>query len=193
LIWNPEDSTRRGLSLRDPAALPLRANDQIRIQVELNRPAYLYVVWIDSRGKAAPVYPWTPGHWGQRPESEGPSKRVSLPTAEDRGWKMQGPSGMETLMLLARDRPLPREVELKEYFADLSPTNLPNPRALVCFAQGRPITPAVDPKRGPSFFDTKQIDDPVLTTQRLIQERLNQFFPLIRAVSVASVGEEKGP
>jgi serine/threonine protein kinase len=193
LIWNPEDSTRRGLSLKDPTALPLRANDQIRIQVALNHPAFLYVVWIDSRGKAAPVYPWKPGHWEQWPESEEPTSRLSLPTAEDRGWKMEGPSGMETLMLLARERPLPREVALKEYFAQLPPTTLPNPRALLCFAQGRPVSRAMDPERGPDFFDTEHIGDPVLTTQRLIQERLSQYFPLIRAVSVASVGEEKKP
>jgi len=50
LIWNKDDPSRRGLSVRDPQTLPLRANDQIRIQVELNRPAYLYVV--DSSGAA---------------------------------------------------------------------------------------------------------------------------------------------
>jgi len=193
LIWNKDDPSRRGLSVRDPQTLPLRANDQIRIQVELNRPAYLYVVWIDSRGKATPVYPWTPGHWEQRRENEKPSKGFSLPAVGDKGFPMEGPSGMEPLMLLARDEPLPDNVELRKYFTGLPPTHLSERRALIRFDQGKPIASAEDSQRAPDFSHPVQINDPVLPTQRLIQERVNQYFPLIRAVSVASEGAEKKP
>jgi len=192
LIWNKKDRSRQGLSLKDPQALPLRADDLIQIQVEVNRPAYLYVVWIDSQGKATPVYPWTPGRWEQRRKNEKPSKRLSLPSAADYV-PMEGPSGMETLMLLARDEPLPDNVELRKYFTGLPPTHLSERRALIRFDKGQPIAPAEDPERGPDFSHPVQINDPVLTTQRLIQERVNQYFPLIRAVSVASEGAEKKP
>jgi len=48
LIWSSADKNRRGLRLREPSALPLRANDQIRVQVELSRPAYVYMLRIDD-------------------------------------------------------------------------------------------------------------------------------------------------
>ena len=63
-VWNTSDRSRRGLSLKE--AVPLRPNDWLRIEARLNRPAYVYVVWIDSQGRASPVYPWTPGDWASR-------------------------------------------------------------------------------------------------------------------------------
>ena len=42
--------------------------------------------------------------------------------------------------------------------------------------------------RSPRFFDPQRIDDPLLQSQRLLQERLSPHFPLIRAISFASSG-----
>ena len=42
-VWKREDTTK-GLRIDDPKALPLRAKDYVRLEVRLNRPAYVYVV-----------------------------------------------------------------------------------------------------------------------------------------------------
>ena len=189
LIWNQRDPARRGLGLHDRSALPLRAGDQIRVEARLNRPAYAYLVWIDSQGVAWPVYPWPPGDWTSRPARETPRDRVALPEAADEGWPMHGPGGMETLVLLARDEPLPAEVRLETLLAGLPKQLCQNPQALVWFENGRPVTVAEDRLRGPDFFDPLQIDDPVLRTQQLLRGRLAAHFPVMRAVSVASQGE----
>ena len=54
------------LPLRDPAARPLREGDEVRIEAKLNRRGYAYILWIDTKGKVIPVYPWVEGEWGRR-------------------------------------------------------------------------------------------------------------------------------
>ena len=58
LVWNKADSGRQALSLTDPGTLPLRPQDKIQITAKLNRPAYVYVIAVDSHSQAIPVYPW---------------------------------------------------------------------------------------------------------------------------------------
>jgi serine/threonine protein kinase len=191
LLWNPENPSRRGLSVTDLRAAPLRANDQIRVHAELNKPAYLYLLWIDSRGQVQPVFPWTPGRWETLAGKETPILRVNLPPEVDRGWPLAGPAGMETLMLLARETPIPPTLDLKSSLADLPRQTMQDAQAIVWFSDGNPVTVAMNKTRGPQFFDPQQIQDPVLITQRHIQERLGRYFPVIRAVSVASQGKEQ--
>jgi hypothetical protein len=104
------------------------------------------------------------------------------------GWPIKGPPGMETLLLLARESPLPRDVDLQQLLAGLPPQTMQDPKSLVEFENGGVITRAHRRERGPQFFDPHQIDDPVLRTQQVIQEKLSPYFPLIRAVSVANQG-----
>src|SRR5262249_16882540 len=100
-----EPRTRR---LNDDRALPLKAGDGVAVEVELNRSAYLYVLWINTAGEVAPVYPWRPGHWEDRPDAEVPVRRLRRP--EERYYPMKkGVPGMETLVVFARETPLPRE------------------------------------------------------------------------------------
>lgn len=188
-VWNPQAPGRNGLGLGDPGALPLRPGDQIRVEARLNRPAYAYLVWIDSQGAAWPVYPWTPGDWAARPAQETPQERLTLPEATDEGWPMQGPRGMETLLLLARDAPLPAGLRLETLLAGLPRQACQDPQAIVWFENGRPVAVESDRLRGPNFADPRQIPDPVLQTQELLRGRLSSYFPVMRAVSVANQGE----
>jgi hypothetical protein len=166
----------------------LRASDQIRIEAEVSRPAYLYVLWIDSQGKALPVYPWKPGCWEEYPAKEEPTDRLSLPEQRNRGWPMGGGPGMETVVLLGRDGPLPPELDLTQLLADFGPQTMQHLYALVEFDAGQVLGSAVQPDRGPQFFDPQQIDDPVLKTQQRLAETLGPHFQLIRAVSFANQG-----
>jgi serine/threonine protein kinase len=199
-IWHPDNPRRQHLSLSDPGAMPLQHGDQIRIEAVVNRPAYLYIIWIDSEGVPQPVYPWKPGEWGRPAGPEKPVDHLQLPEVADgvvkgwnvKGWKVQGPPGMETLILLARESPLPAEVDLRELFSGLPRQAVQEPRALVWFADWKLVRREDEHKdehvRGPQFFDPQAIEDPVLQTETLLRQRLSRYFAMMRAVSFANRG-----
>ena len=116
--------------------MPLRPQDWIRVKAELNRPAYIYLIWIDSQGRASPVYPWKPGDWAGLPAKQSPTARLSLPEAADEGWPIQGPGGMETLLLLAREEPLPQDVDLAGLLAGLPRQPMLDENLLAWFDNG---------------------------------------------------------
>jgi len=185
LIWNPADATRRGLGIRDEGALPLRQGDQIRINIELSAPAYLYLIWLDSEGQAAPVFPWTSGQWNTRAAVESRLAKLSLPEAADHGWPLTGAAGLETLVVLARSTPLPDHLELRGLFQGLPLQRMPDARTVAWFRDGKLITARQDARRSPNFFHEQQLDDPLLVMQRLLYDRLREHFELIDAVSFA--------
>ncbi len=189
LLWDTQNSSRRGVGIRDAAARPTHRSDQIRVKVALNRPAYVYLLWVGGDGKVAPVYPWRPGDWHNRPQQEQPIDHLSLPPEQDRGWPMGGGAGMETIVLLARDTPLPPTVDLENAVAGLQVQKVQSPDALVEFEGGHPVTESMDHTRAPLFFDSQRIDDPLMQNQQLMEERLGRHFPFISAVSFANRGE----
>jgi serine/threonine protein kinase len=180
-VWDPVNPSRRGLSLTEPSALPLRQGDQIRVEASVDRPAYLYLIWVGSDGKALPVYPWKAGDWSARVGAEHQTAALSLPERIDGGWELEGGPGMETLVLLAREQPFPEGTAIRDFFADLPAQRLQSNRAIVWLNHGE-----VARDRSPKFFDVKELNDPMLRTQRLLAERLKPHFPLIRAVSFAN-------
>jgi len=174
LVWRPEDSEHRGLGLRDPDALPLRAEDQIRIEVESSVPAYLYVFWIDTNGTVLPVYPWRPGHWEDRPEEEEPLTRLSLPELTHSGWPIKfGDPGMESVLVLARSTPLPRDVDLQAQLASSGPMRIQDPRGAVWFEDWSMITSRVD--RGIDPSRVTRIRDPILEHNAWLKSQLERY------------------
>jgi serine/threonine protein kinase len=192
-IWgDPMDRLRRDVRLTDPGALPLRPGDQVRFEAELNRPAYLYVLLIDTEGKVEPMYPWNHGHWSERPAGEQPRDRLSLPEepAPDGGpggWEvLKGPPGMETVILLARDSPWPADVDLRTLLNKLPAQKEQTRRSAVWFENGDVVREGTER----SFnFDVRRIDDPVLQTQAILRERLGPWVTYSRAVSYANRGK----
>ena len=164
----------------------------MRVLAELTRPAFIYLIWIGSDGKAFPLYPWIEGDWTARPEVENPLKLVSLPEQANFGWPMEGPAGMETLVLVARESPLPKQVDLKALFDDepLPPQVMQDSKSLVLFANGKSVTAQQDRLRAPIFFNPQRLHDPVLDAQRMIDSRLKPHFQLISAISFAKVEKE---
>ncbi len=181
-VWDPKNVHRQGLSMDEPGALPLHPGDQIRLEITASRPSYLYVVWITSDNEIAPVYPWSPGKWEERPQQEKPISSVSLPEGVDTRWPMKGPDGMETLVLLGRDTPLPDDVDLKQLVSGFPKQQIRDPCAIVWLDSGRVAGPM---QRGPEFLDPRKADDPVAEAQRFLLERLQPHFQLVRAVSFA--------
>jgi hypothetical protein len=112
--------------------------------------------------------------------------RISLPDEQDSGWELEPAVGMETLVLLARSEPLSAEIDLQRLLSGLPPQPQQSDRTLVWLDDGQLVQELT---RAPRFFDPQQIDDPLLKTQRQLQERLSPHFSLIRAISFASSGE----
>jgi hypothetical protein len=189
-VWDDKHSERRRLRLNEPGALPLRAGDLVRVEAEVHPSAYLYAVVIDPAGRAQPLYPWKPGQWDSRPNEETPVGHLNLPQAADEGWRVSpGPAGMETVVLLARPKPLTvaEEAQLMAALAGLGPLKEQTPRSVVWFENGEEVKN--DAAQRAWEFDTGKIEDPVLRTQALMRDKLGPLFPYTRAVSYANAGK----
>jgi serine/threonine protein kinase len=187
VVTEPGNPRRHLLHLHDPAARPLQKGDEVRVVAELNRPAYLYVLWIDTRGKVGPVYPWLGGEW-ERPEQERAVQRLSLPEKPGDIWPIKpGPAGMEALVLLAREAPLSPEVDLAKALGDLGPQPLLDEMDVAWFENGELVRG--EPERAPNLKEARPGSSPVLRTQGALQERLKGLgFTYTRAVTFANRG-----
>jgi hypothetical protein len=186
----PGDQLRRGLWLNDPAARPLRKGDRVRIHTELNRPAYQYVLWIDTAGKVTAIYPWIDGDWDKR-RPQRPRARLSLPEEKlDELFEIDpGTPGMETLLLLVRETPLPRDVDLAKILAGLEPQQRKRDEELAevaWFENGEVVRDEKD--RGPNLVDTVKSSNPILRLHHELHERLGKHFTYTRAVTFGNRG-----
>jgi hypothetical protein len=181
-------ATRRRLA--DPGALPLQPGDQFRIEATAERPAYLYLFWIDTEGTTLPVYPWQPGRWGTRPAEEQPVTALELPLTATKGYTISGDQpGMETLILVARaERLALTDTEIRGWFIGLPPQRpYQKPESAVWFENGQIVTG--DDNRRPRGFEEAIIDDPVLRVQGALKERIGPHAAGTAAVSVARLGK----
>jgi hypothetical protein len=190
-VDDPNDPHRRNLRLDWPRVLPLKAGDRFRIEVKLNRAAYLYLLWVGSDGKVAPIYPWRPGHWDARPAEERKRDRLHLPEKADKAWEIPaGRPGMETLLLLVREEtPLPPKDE--ETLRKL-PSGTPVPTEIlikeaVWLENGREITIDLRDRAAPGR-KTRKSDDPVLAIRRLFSEKLPPLGEYYQAIVFSSQG-----
>ncbi len=198
LVVKSKDGTRRRLRLADPHAVPLRAADEFRIEARLDRPAYLYLFWVGSEGKVAPLYPWKEHDWAQRPAEEQKVTGAELPEIITDILEIPAsPPGLETLVLLARDdSPLPREDEAK-LAQGLSGTPVPLPADVtkaiwiedgeeVTFEPTAGLKDAV-PRSMPSPT-TRKSNDSVLRIRALLKEKVKPLGSYSQAVLFPNEG-----
>jgi hypothetical protein len=186
-VWDDQHPLRRDRRLNQEGALPLKPGDQVRIEARLNRPAYVYLLLIGTTGRVDPLYPWEPGEWDTRPADEEPIDRLDLPEAPNKGWRVKaGEPGMETLILLAREAPLGRDVDLAVLLRGIPRQREQHLQAVVWFENGEVVRD--EPERAFAFF-AEEINDPVLQTQALLKGRLQRHFSYSRAVSYAHRGK----
>jgi hypothetical protein len=104
LIERTTAGVTRLLRLNQPGVLPLRQDDKLRIEAEVDPPAYVYILWLDPSHDITPVYPWSAEvGWGSRPAKEQPVRKISLPA--NAGMRYTAPlvkPGVATMLLLAR-------------------------------------------------------------------------------------------
>jgi hypothetical protein len=108
---------KQAARIDEPEATPVRAGDKMHLTVRFNQPACTYLVWLDGRGQATPLYPWNQDVFevkeiAQRPPDCQPVKIIFSPMTIGNGWEFDGPSGLDTVLLLARRTPLGENVRL---------------------------------------------------------------------------------
>jgi hypothetical protein len=90
--------------------MPVPERTWLMVEVGVNRPAHLYLIYLDGRGEAAPLYPWKGYRWV---ELQRPPARSFLKWPEDLTTPFDpselGPSDIDTVLLLVRDRPFSDE------------------------------------------------------------------------------------
>jgi hypothetical protein len=175
--------------LNHPDHLPVKRTELIRIDARLNRPAYMYVVWIDSKGKATPMYPWLDEDWAKR-EPEKPREVWGFPQGADQFAPLdEGPQGVECMVLMCRDTPLPESVDLKAIFANLPSHNGTDVKVSAWFENGELVRN--DQDRGPIRLDKAILsENPVLRTQALLRTKLKAIFPYTRAACFGCEGDK---
>jgi hypothetical protein len=187
-VWSKEGGGKRGLRVDEPGALPLLPGEWAHIEARLNQPAHVYLVWLDSRGKAIQLCPRGDGKFGSRPSDGSPRQTVHSPEALDQGHKMSGPGGLETVLLLARRKPLSPGTDVAALFGPFPRSPLRDERefAVRGFGEGQPVEALrVGEHRGIGD-EPDRIDDPLLRVMERLKAE-NQF-DLIKAVRFAYRG-----
>jgi hypothetical protein len=178
--WDATGLCRR--TLHDAGALPMPAKTHLYLEARLRRPAYIYLVWIDTEGKTYPMHGWQGGSW--RPDATLTAvDRVELPSA-GKTIPLAGPAGTETVVLLARATPLteddpplfgPDKVEAFRRILSRPPAD-----SRRCY-----VFPTVGLK-GPGAEEA--ITDPVELLHDALRDLCGRF-DLVRAVSFANRGD----
>ena len=105
-----QGNQQRLLALEEAGVLPLRRGDGLRIEARTTRPAYFYVLNLDAAGEVWPMYPWRKNDWEDVAEEKlRDFFCIPDPSAGDAAKLQAGPSGIEAVVVLARDRPLTAE------------------------------------------------------------------------------------
>jgi hypothetical protein len=194
LVLRPAAGQVNKLMLSDPESLPLRlGSDYVRIEAKLNRPAYLYIVWVDPDGSVNLVYPWDEEKKCRLPD-EKPTQGLFWPDEKTGGFLNPGPAGTSTLLLLAREDKLPEQEDIGNLFGKLAPQKSLQRREAAWFENGEVVKgekrfAAINfpPDRGVTASKRLAIDDPVMQVQALLRSpTLRQHFAYSRAVCFSS-------
>jgi hypothetical protein len=198
-VWSETEPHKKMLQIgRDFGALPVINKERIRVEVSLNQPAHIYLLWLDSEGTVTPLYPWNLGPKIREkqlvfPPELPPRAEVISPAAQKdhkgMGWVMGGKSGLDTILLLARRNPLPPTFKFTDALGEV-PVALGLRDHQECAVrggdEGQPLSQVVmDQQRAPES-EARAIDEPLLR----MMNRLRAHFPLVRAVRFAHEGRE---
>jgi serine/threonine protein kinase len=189
-VWSKANGGKQGLKVDEPGALPLLAGEQVHLEARVNQPAYPYVLWLDGQGHVSLLYPHRDQKFGGRPSGTSARVTVDCPEAVDEGFRMIGPGGLETALLLVRRTPLPPDIDLTVSIGRLPPSPLRNPLEVAKRGgnEGQPIAALqISLHRGINEAQTEKIDDPLL--QLMQRLRTENQFEVVRAVRFAYKGE----
>lgn len=170
------------LPIEAPRARPVQNGDLVRVEAQLNRPAYVYLAWIDSAGQAQPFYPGDPEDWSAWQSPPKPVSFVAFPPGGDSGLPIIGEAGMETIVMLAADEPLPDDLSPQNLFANLPSQPLRQSTTLLYLDNAQKSKRRL---RGGDWQNIQTVGDPALETQRKLHDRFADHVSLIHAVIFA--------
>ena len=181
---NPDQGLRikDRISATQPGALPLQTGEIVRFEVDLNQPAYVYLLWVSPDGSVVPLYPWDAEHFKtgwEAPKVAGSGRaidHVMIPTSPYRGFEAVEPLGLQTVVLLARRQPLDERVDLAQLL-----DGLPTTPMLAMNATPGPIL------RGLKTGQTKATDDAQFDE---LTTRLGAHFELMRVMSFPQIAAQ---
>jgi hypothetical protein len=193
--WDDEDQAGRRASAsnvcgdRTDLIPEVAALSEIRVSVELNRPAYVYIVWIDTEGTVSPQYPWIDHDWGRR-DAEGKAAKFELPRFEGAwgAWTMgPGEPGLETMVLLCRDEPLPESVDLAGMLRGLGkvPLDGQDANAVSWFENGKTVRG--EKQRAP-LAKAVEGGNSLERINREIHRRVRDHFEYTRTITYGNAG-----
>jgi hypothetical protein len=176
-VWKKNDPSS-GRTLGDAGALPLQAGDWMRVEARAEREAYLYLIYLDAQGEASPLFPWRRYNWDDRPE-EHRRRGIDVPEnpQKDALPLTPGPSGIEAVLLLARDEPLRADEvrRLRQLFEKVPPPGRFDPlRGAVWLGADERFGDDHDRGR-PNVDQSGTLVDPVERIRRLVRGELKDL------------------
>jgi hypothetical protein len=178
------------VSLDDANVLPLQAGDALRIEARTARPAYFYVLNMTADGHVWLMYPWRDDQEWDSIAEEKPRDQYVIPDpAKGVASRLDpGPSGIESIVVLARATPLTvaERGQLREWLKSWPTDQGTFDPLRAAVTVGADELRFADPRdqqaRGKvNVGDAVEDSDPVLRLRRLLQGEL-------RALGVASRG-----
>jgi hypothetical protein len=183
------------LPIDQPGALPARPGELVRAEVGLDRPAYSYLLLLTSQGEVVPLYPWNEGPDLNVLDANAPppvrrEQNWANPRRANTGWELDRVAGLETLLLLVREEPLPAGFKLKQVLGKVPAghrARLRNPREAVLLGQERGMpkpTTLLSLNRG-TVAQAREVDEPLAE----VLDRLRETFVVQWAARFAHVAE----
>jgi len=86
--------------------------ERVQLQIRLNQPAHLYVVWLDHQGQAVTIHPWSNSNWKwPMPDLKVNDLIIPNPQQGEEGntLMVEGRAGVENIIILARGKPIDRK------------------------------------------------------------------------------------
>jgi serine/threonine protein kinase len=193
-VWKKNDTTRM-LTPADAEAMPLRTGDYVQITARSNRPAYFYIVQMESSGEAVPLFPWIEYDWKRRrPEEMRESLQLPDDPVKNAAPLSASPTGMEAIFLLARGTSLgaDEQAHLQKLLAGFPASKsalLPRGAIWLSRKEAPRLSRAED--RGRLNLDpaqAKQLNDPLDRVRTLLEVELPRLFSESRAICYAFEG-----
>jgi class 3 adenylate cyclase len=189
-VFNRQVAERNDRSISYAGLLPLRHGDQVRLEVSLNQPAFIYLIWIAPSGEIFPVFPWKQGNWTDLEER--PLTRIIYPDEDSEAIPMkENVEGREVFLALARSTPWPKDVDLKQLISHCV-VNLPvrNFRTLVRF-RDRSLQASTGLDRDPDFLVENSTRDPYRIMADRLKKEMSPHFDFVDGAAFASAATSK--
>ena len=191
VIVRPAQRAVEPLAVEEPGALPVRSGGIMNLEVQLEQPAYVYLVWLDCEGQVVPLYPWNHDALEVKDINVSPPVRKASKTINNppigAGWKFGKKGGVETVLLLARRTPLDEGTRLGPLVGSVPPPKLRNPGEVAVLGLDRgvgAVSTLLAQNRG-TDEEVRALDEPL----RAAMVRLHDHFEFIRAVRFAHAEE----